>query len=66
MSKNSQFTPTELHHWQLTLAEANRHNIFCHCRHCEAEWVDSSEEAACPHCGSKNIERIACWQFPDD
>ena len=30
-----QFTPSELQDWQQSLEEANRHNIFCHCRECE-------------------------------
>lgn len=55
----------ELHNWQLNIAEANRNNIFCHCRQCGYEWVDSVEEVSCDRCGSKNIEQIACWQFPD-
>ncbi|KAM3104588.1 hypothetical protein [Phormidesmis sp. 146-33] len=62
---NSQphLTPTELYEWRQSLEEANRHNIFCHCRECEREWVASKPEACV--CGSKNVESIACWQFPD-
>lgn len=60
-----QLNDAELHDWQLRLAEANRHNIFCHCRQCEYEWVDSVDDAVCQSCGSTNVERIACWQFPD-
>lgn len=51
--------------WQLKIKEANRNNIFCHCRKCGKEWVDSSFEAACT-CGSYDVEHISCWQFPDD
>ncbi|MDX2214623.1 MAG: hypothetical protein SFY66_15135 [Oculatellaceae cyanobacterium bins.114] len=61
---DSLFTPQELHEWQLALAEADRHNIFCHCRQCDREWV-ASTQVACT-CGSTTIEYIACWQFPDD
>ncbi|KOR34161.1 MULTISPECIES: hypothetical protein [Planktothricoides] len=60
------FTTEELEQWRKNLAVANRNNIFCHCRNCEAEWVDSSEDNLCPECGSRNIEHISCWQFPDD
>lgn len=59
-----QFTPAELHEWQQRLEEANRNNILCHCRKCDYEWVASTPEACV--CGSKNVEHIACWQFPDD
>lgn len=59
-----QFTPAELHDWQLRLQEADRYNILCHCRVCDREWVSSSPEACV--CGSQNVEHIACWQFPDD
>ena len=51
--------------WQEKIKIANRNNIFCHCRNCNNEWVDSSFDATCSHCGSLNIERISCWQFPD-
>ncbi|MBD2462856.1 hypothetical protein H6G89_17590 [Oscillatoria sp. FACHB-1407] len=61
---NSLFTPQELREWQLALAEADRYNIFCHCRKCDREWV-ASTQVPCT-CGSTNIEYIACWQFPDD
>ncbi len=57
------FTPSELQDWQQSLEEANRHNVFCHCRECEREWVASKPEACV--CGSKRVESIACWQFPD-
>ncbi len=58
-----QLTPTELHEWQQSLEEANQHNIFCHCRSCDREWVTSKLEICI--CGSKSVEHIACWQFPD-
>ncbi len=59
-----QLSPEELAEWQRCLAEANRNNVFCHCRQCNEEWVASGKEA-CHHCGSLNVESIACWQFPD-
>ncbi|NET26449.1 hypothetical protein [Okeania sp. SIO1I7] len=52
--------------WQKKIELANTNNIFCHCHNCEYEWVDSSFEAICPNCKSSEIERISCWQFPDD
>ena len=55
----------ELKEWQLRLNEANRHNIFCHCRNCGEEWVDSFTDVRCKSCGSRDVEYIACWQFPD-
>jgi hypothetical protein len=60
----SQQNISELREWQLKIEEANRNNIFCHCRTCDAEWVDSSFEAICS-CGSSDVEHISCWQFPD-
>lgn len=51
--------------WRKKIEVANQNNIFCHCRSCDYEWVDSSVEVSCKSCGGKNIERIACWQFPD-
>ncbi|MEB3281761.1 MAG: hypothetical protein VKK42_22845 [Lyngbya sp.] len=57
---------TQLERWQFNLRQANDNNVFCHCRQCHYEWVDSSDEASCPTCGSTNVEHIACWQFPDD
>ncbi|MEM8544502.1 MAG: hypothetical protein AAGF66_11020 [Cyanobacteria bacterium P01_H01_bin.119] len=57
------FSDEDLRQWQAGLAEANRNNIFCHCRDCDREWVASSE-VPCP-CGSPRVEYIACWQFPD-
>ena len=50
--------------WQQKIEWANRHNIFCHCRQCDREWVTSSRTDPCT-CGSQDVERIACWQFPD-
>ncbi len=61
----SQFTPEELRQWQSNLAQANYNNILCHCRICDREWIDSSDDVPCP-CGSTQVEYIACWQFPDD
>lgn len=55
-----------LREWQLKIEVANRNNIFCHCRHCGAEWVDSSFDVVCTSCGSSSVEQISCWQFPDD
>jgi hypothetical protein len=59
-----QFTEAELQQWQAGLAEANRNNILCHCKRCDYEWVASSDDVPCP-CGSREVEYIACWQFPD-
>ncbi len=39
----SQFS--ELKEWRQSLEEADRHNIFCHCRACDYEWVASKPEA---------------------
>ncbi|MBK4731217.1 hypothetical protein JJD41_15295 [Oxynema sp. CENA135] len=59
------FDSEGLKEWQQGIEQANRNNIFCHCRRCDAEWVDSSEEADCPECGSSDVEHLCCWQFPD-
>ena len=59
-----QLSPAELLAWQQGIAEANRHNVLCHCRQCDREWVASTEETCI--CGSANVEHILCWQFPDD
>lgn len=59
-----QLTEQELVQWQAAIAEANRNNVFCHCKTCNREWVASSAEVIC-ECGSRDIEAIACWQFPD-
>ncbi|MBS0014879.1 MAG: hypothetical protein KFF72_00665 [Arthrospira sp. SH-MAG29] len=52
--------------WRSQIRQADINNVFCHCRDCEAEWVGSAWDENCPSCGSTNIERISCWQFPDD
>lgn len=57
-------TPDEQQDWQRTLELADYTNILCHCRSCDREWVASAPEPCT--CGSKNVEAIACWQFPDD
>lgn len=58
------FTPAELAEWQRVLAAANHNNILHHCRTCNEEWIASVAEPC--QCGSRDVERIACWQFPDD
>jgi hypothetical protein len=58
------FSPQELAAWQASLEEANRHNVLCHCRDCDAEWITSKRDHCT--CGSSNVESILCWQFPDD
>ncbi|WP_071588429.1 hypothetical protein ACF3DV_00960 [Chlorogloeopsis fritschii PCC 9212] len=57
---------SQLREWHSGIQTANRNNIFCHCRSCGYEWVDSSTKAVCTQCGSKDVEHISCWQFPDD
>ncbi len=52
--------------WQKALTQLNRYNLYCACRQCGYEWVDSQTDIACPHCQSKSIQMIPCWQFPDD
>ncbi|NJN87672.1 MAG: hypothetical protein HC881_16875 [Leptolyngbyaceae cyanobacterium SL_7_1] len=49
---------------QAIIAAADRNNILHHCRVCQAEWIASFDRRCL--CGSDRIERIACWQFPDD
>ena len=67
MSENNQQQDISLlQAWQKKIQDANVNNIFCHCHSCKHEWVDSSWETICPNCNSSNIERISCWQFPDD
>ncbi|MGK7949109.1 MAG: hypothetical protein AB4368_09975 [Xenococcaceae cyanobacterium] len=61
----SQLSPEERQEWLSKIQTANRNNIFCHCRRCGKEWIDSTFEANCS-CGSSDLERISCWQFPDD
>jgi len=60
----SHFTPEELRQWQFGLQQANDNNVFCHCRQCDREWVASDHDIQCT-CGSRAVETIACWQFPD-
>ncbi|WP_072620484.1 hypothetical protein [Spirulina major] len=50
--------------WRDKIRRANRNNIFCHCRTCGEEWVASDGDGPCI-CGSRDLEAIACWQFPD-
>jgi rubrerythrin len=52
--------------WRKQIETANQNNIFCHCQNCGYEWVDSVEDVSCSNCGSAKIEKILCWQFPDD
>ncbi|MFB2769163.1 hypothetical protein ACE1AT_07685 [Pelatocladus sp. BLCC-F211] len=54
------------HQWYQDIDNANRNNIFCHCRACGYEWMDSKKEATCVKCGNKDVESISAWQFPDD
>lgn len=61
---HSWFLPSDLEEWQSRLQEANRHNVFCHCKQCGAEWIASDPEPC--GCGSYQVEHILCWQFPDD
>ncbi|MEH2182306.1 hypothetical protein [Nostoc sp.] len=56
----------QLPQWHQCIEMANRNNIFYHCHSCSYEWVDSVIDAVCCKCGSKDIEHISCWQFPDD
>lgn len=60
----SHFSPEELERWQFGLAQANLNNVLCHCRQCDREWMASVEGEPCL-CGSRRVESIACWQFPD-
>lgn len=55
-----------LYQWRKKIEIANHNNIFCHCRRCGYEWVDSSFDTDCTSCSSQDVERICCWQFPDD
>jgi hypothetical protein len=57
-------TPAELELGRQVISELNQNNLFCHCRECHRDWVTSFREAC--SCGSKKVEIIACWQFPDD
>jgi hypothetical protein len=51
--------------WKLGLEDADRHNILCHCRDCDYEWI-ASTHTNCDSCRSSNVEHVSCWQFPDD
>lgn len=51
--------------WRQKIEVANQNNILCYCRDCQEEWVTSDPKTPCI-CGSHNIQRILCWQFPDD
>ena len=51
----SQQDISEIRDWQQKIAIANRNNIFCHCRTCGYEWVDSTFDAICPTCASKKV-----------
>ncbi|BAY89051.1 MULTISPECIES: hypothetical protein [unclassified Tolypothrix] len=67
MSDNSPFEKAEeLQQWYQGLKDANRNNIFCHCRACGYEWMDSRFDATCTQCNSQDVESISSWQFPDD
>jgi Zn finger protein HypA/HybF involved in hydrogenase expression len=52
--------------WHQGIKDANRNNIFCHCRACGYEWIDSTFDVTCIKCTSKDVESISSWQFPDD
>ena len=56
--------PTDLALGRRIIADLNQHNVFCHCRDCDREWVASQPQRCI--CGSNQVEAIACWQFPDD
>lgn len=64
--KQPEFQEKLLESWRLKIEVANRNNIFCHCRICGYEWVESKDDAICSNCGSKSVQKILCWQFPDD
>lgn len=64
--KSDKIDKNLLQEWQQKIETANQNNIFCHCQTCGEEWIDSSLDAICITCGSKKVEHIACWQFPDD
>ncbi|MEM9155712.1 MAG: hypothetical protein AAGB13_11875 [Cyanobacteria bacterium P01_F01_bin.33] len=60
-------TPAELaalREYRHAIAAANRNNVWCHCRQCDREWIASSRQTC--KCGSRKIEYVLCWQFPDD
>jgi hypothetical protein len=62
---SSHLTPDELERWRFGLAQANLNNILCHCHDCDETWMASDDENLACTCGSRRIEHIACWQFPD-
>jgi len=67
MSDNLPFqNPDQLQQWHQGIKDANRNNIFCHCRACGYEWMDSVFDIKCVKCNSKDVESISSWQFPDD
>ncbi|NJL83678.1 MAG: hypothetical protein HC890_13330 [Chloroflexaceae bacterium] len=55
-----------LSQWRKMIEIAEHNHIFYHCQDCQAEWVASPGVTACSNCGSPRLERISCWQFPDD
>lgn len=60
-----QLDSNQLRQWRTKIAIANRYNVFCHCRRCGHEWVDSELKVICGNCNSGEVESICCWQFPD-
>ncbi len=67
MSNSFPFSNSDqLDQWHQSIKNANRNNIFCHCRTCGYEWMDSILNAVCAKCSNKDVERISSWQFPDD
>ncbi|NEO92300.1 MAG: hypothetical protein F6K56_19505 [Moorea sp. SIO3G5] len=57
---------SQINEWRRKIEIANRNNIFGHCRTCGYQWVDYSVDKTCRQCSSHDVERISCWQFPDD
>ncbi|MEH2293014.1 hypothetical protein [Nostoc sp.] len=67
MSDNLPFqNPDQLQQWHQGIKDTNHNNIFCHCRTCGYEWMDSVFDIKCVKCNSKDVESISSWQFPDD
>ncbi|HBC40730.1 MAG TPA: hypothetical protein DCZ88_02195 [Pseudanabaena sp.] len=63
----SLLTPEELKASHDRIAAANTNNVLHHCRKCDYgdyEWIASQAESC--RCGSKSVEWIMCWQFPDN